>query len=62
MRWLGGITDTMDLNVSKLGETVKDREPGVLQSMMCAESLQSCPTLCSPMGCSLPGSSVPGIL
>ena len=25
--------------------------------LMCA---QSCPTLCSPMGCSLPGSSVPG--
>ena len=23
---------------------------------------QSCPTLCDPMDCSLPGSSVPGIL
>ena len=30
--------------------------------LMCAESLQSCPTLCDPMDCSLPGSSVPGIL
>ena len=27
----------------------------------CAQSLQSCPTLCSPMDCSLPGSSVHGI-
>ena len=27
-----------------------------------AKSLQSCPTLCDPMDCSLPGFSVPGIL
>ena len=27
-----------------------------------AKSLQSCPTLCDPMDCSPPGSSVPGIL
>ena len=27
-----------------------------------AKSLQSCPTLCDPTDCSLPGSSVPGIL
>ena len=27
-----------------------------------AKSLHSCPTLCDPMGCSLPGSSVHGIL
>ena len=26
MRWLGSITDSMDTNLSKLGETVKDRE------------------------------------
>ena len=26
-----------------------------------AKSLQSCPTLCDPMDCSLPGSPVPGI-
>ena len=28
---------------------------------MHAKSLQSCPTLCNPMGCSPPGSSVHGI-
>ena len=27
-----------------------------------AKSIQSCPTLCDPMHCSLPGSPVPGVL
>ena len=26
MRWLDSLTDSMDMNLSKLGETVKDRE------------------------------------
>ena len=32
MRWLENITDLMDMNLSKLQETVKVRKPGVLQS------------------------------
>ena len=33
MRWLDGITDMMDMRLSKLQETVKEREARCVQSM-----------------------------
>ena len=38
MKWLDGITHSMNVNLSKLQKTVKDREPGVLQFTGCKES------------------------
>ena len=33
MKWLDSITDSIEMNLSKLWETMKDKKAGVLQSM-----------------------------
>ena len=33
MKWLDGMSNSMDMNLSKLQEMVKDREAGILQLM-----------------------------
>ena len=33
MRWLDGITDSVDMNLSKLWEMLRDRKSVILQSM-----------------------------
>ena len=45
----------------KEGDEAKD-ESGSAAVAAAAKSLQSCPTLCDPMGCGSPGFSLYGIL
>ena len=34
MRWLDGISDSVNMNLSKLSEKMEDRKPGMLQFMV----------------------------
>ena len=54
--WLVTFPSLVELPITKPFETHI-----VASATAAAKSLQSCPTLCDPMDCSLPGSSVHGI-
>ena len=38
MRWLDSIIDSVDMNLSKLRQIMKGRQPGVLQPIRCKET------------------------
>ena len=45
-----------------ISQLIKSQAGEVQESESESEVAQSCPTLCDPMDCSLPGSSLDGIL
>ena len=58
MKWLDGITDSTDMNLSKLLEMVKDRKAWRaaihnISSVQFSSVMQSCLTLCDPINHSI---------
>ena len=51
-----------NLSLNKILSTIFFNLLGLRRMCMCTKLLQSCLTLCDPLGCSLPGFSVHGIL
>lgn len=47
--------------MARSSQNIKDQSEVKLYMYVCVPSLQSCLTVCDPIGCSLPASSVQGI-
>ena len=57
-----GLTHTHTHTLAQTGQEKEDGRGNIYWSPECTEVTQLCPALCDPMDCSLPGSSVHGIL
>ena len=67
-RWIcrgGGVLPILFLHHLRAASLIRFKRNPIWLLMWvcpCAQFLHSCPTLCGPMDCSPPGSSVPGVL